>query len=55
MLPDWYSDYKKKIDESIIKYLDVYFEFQPSPNPLPIGEVRTTLLSLHTRETRSVE
>ena len=25
MLPEWYNDYKKIIDESIIKYLDWYF------------------------------
>ena len=25
MLPDWYNEYKKIIDESIIKYLDTYF------------------------------
>jgi hypothetical protein len=26
MLPDWYNNYKKRIDESIVKYLDLYFE-----------------------------
>ena len=27
MLPEWYNDYKKIIDESIIKYLDWYFTY----------------------------
>jgi hypothetical protein len=26
MLPNWYNDYKKKIDKSIVEYLDLYFE-----------------------------
>jgi hypothetical protein len=25
MLPEWYNDYKRKIDEGIVKYLDLYF------------------------------
>jgi hypothetical protein len=26
MLPNWYNEYKEKIDKSILEYLDLYFE-----------------------------
>ncbi len=31
MLPNWYNDYKEKIDESIVKYLDMYFSKWDTP------------------------